>query len=97
MRRLSGPDIDAPPSVPERPQRRARRHQSATDGLVAFGPHSYWHKVHEEELYTAARIGLVELPLSGTTPQPIIITRSPARSCLRRIMRPRKCRVHECA
>jgi len=37
------------------------------DGLVAFGPHSYWHKVDEEELHTAARIGLVELLLSGTT------------------------------
>ncbi len=30
-------------------------------------PHAYWHKVNEEELYTAARIGLVELMLSGTT------------------------------
>jgi cytosine/adenosine deaminase-related metal-dependent hydrolase len=30
-------------------------------------PHAYWHKVNEEELYTAARIGLVELLLSGTT------------------------------
>jgi cytosine/adenosine deaminase-related metal-dependent hydrolase len=30
-------------------------------------PHAYWYKVNEEELYTAARIGLVELMLSGTT------------------------------
>jgi cytosine/adenosine deaminase-related metal-dependent hydrolase len=30
-------------------------------------PHAYWHRVNEEELYTAARIGLVELMLSGTT------------------------------
>src|SRR6266853_5863767 len=29
--------------------------------------HSYWHKVDEDGLYTAARIGLVELLLSGTT------------------------------
>ncbi len=30
-------------------------------------PHAYWDKVNEEELYTAARIGLVELMLSGAT------------------------------
>jgi len=36
-------------------------------GWLRSVPHSYWHKVHEEELYTAARIGLVELLLSGTT------------------------------
>jgi cytosine/adenosine deaminase-related metal-dependent hydrolase len=30
-------------------------------------PHAYWDRVNEEELYTAARIGLVELMLSGTT------------------------------
>jgi cytosine/adenosine deaminase-related metal-dependent hydrolase len=30
-------------------------------------PHAYWNKVNEEELYTAARVGLVELMLSGTT------------------------------
>jgi cytosine/adenosine deaminase-related metal-dependent hydrolase len=30
-------------------------------------PHAYWFKVNEDELYTAARIGLVELMLSGTT------------------------------
>jgi cytosine/adenosine deaminase-related metal-dependent hydrolase len=30
-------------------------------------PHAYWNKVNEAELYTAARIGLVELMLSGTT------------------------------
>jgi cytosine/adenosine deaminase-related metal-dependent hydrolase len=30
-------------------------------------PHAYWNKVNEEELYVAARIGLVELMLSGTT------------------------------
>src|SRR5712672_69718 len=36
-------------------------------GWLRSVPHSYWHKVDEEELYTAARIGLVELLLSGTT------------------------------
>ena len=36
-------------------------------GWLRSVPHSYWHKVDEEELYTAARIGLVELVLSGTT------------------------------
>jgi cytosine/adenosine deaminase-related metal-dependent hydrolase len=30
-------------------------------------PYSYWHKIDEEALRTAARIGLVELLLSGTT------------------------------
>jgi cytosine/adenosine deaminase-related metal-dependent hydrolase len=30
-------------------------------------PHAYWDRVNEAELYTAARIGLVELMLSGTT------------------------------
>jgi 8-oxoguanine deaminase len=30
-------------------------------------PHSYWQKIDEEGLYVAARIGLVELLLSGTT------------------------------
>jgi len=29
-------------------------------GWLRSVPHSYWHKVSEEELYTAARIGLVE-------------------------------------
>jgi cytosine/adenosine deaminase-related metal-dependent hydrolase len=36
-------------------------------GWLRSVPHAYWHKVNEEELYTAARIGLVELMLSGTT------------------------------
>ena len=36
-------------------------------GWLRSVPHSYWHKVDEEGLYTAARIGLVELLLSGTT------------------------------
>jgi cytosine/adenosine deaminase-related metal-dependent hydrolase len=36
-------------------------------GWLRSVPHSYWHKVNEEELYVAARIGLVELLLSGTT------------------------------
>jgi cytosine/adenosine deaminase-related metal-dependent hydrolase len=30
-------------------------------------PYAYWHKIDEEALRTAARIGLVELLLSGTT------------------------------
>jgi 8-oxoguanine deaminase len=30
-------------------------------------PHAYWSEIGEEELYIAARIGLVELLLSGTT------------------------------
>jgi 8-oxoguanine deaminase len=30
-------------------------------------PYSYWHKIDEEALRTAARVGLVELLLSGTT------------------------------
>ena len=30
-------------------------------------PYSYWHKIDEEALRIAARIGLVELLLSGTT------------------------------
>src|SRR5437763_14026810 len=30
-------------------------------------PYSYWHKFDEEALCTAARVGLVELLLSGTT------------------------------
>jgi cytosine/adenosine deaminase-related metal-dependent hydrolase len=30
-------------------------------------PYSYWHKIDEDALCTAARIGLVELLLSGTT------------------------------
>jgi cytosine/adenosine deaminase-related metal-dependent hydrolase len=30
-------------------------------------PYSYWHKIDEEALRVAARIGLVELLLSGTT------------------------------
>src|SRR3984893_13444262 len=30
-------------------------------------PYSYWHKIDEEALRTAARIGLAELLLSGTT------------------------------
>src|SRR5271167_3926655 len=30
-------------------------------------PHAYWSEIGEEELYVAARIGLVELLLSGTT------------------------------
>src|SRR5258705_4483670 len=36
-------------------------------GWLRSVPHSYWHKVDEDELHTAARIGLVELLLSGTT------------------------------
>jgi cytosine/adenosine deaminase-related metal-dependent hydrolase len=36
-------------------------------GWLRSVPHAYWHKVNEDELYTAARIGLVELMLSGTT------------------------------
>ena len=36
-------------------------------GWLRSVPHSYWHKADEEDLYTAARIGLVELLLSGTT------------------------------
>jgi len=36
-------------------------------GWLRSVPHGYWHKVDEEGLYTAARIGLVELLLSGTT------------------------------
>lgn len=36
-------------------------------GWLRSVPHAYWDKVNEEELYTAARIGLVELMLSGTT------------------------------
>jgi cytosine/adenosine deaminase-related metal-dependent hydrolase len=30
-------------------------------------PHAYWHKIDEEALRVAARVGLVELLLSGTT------------------------------
>src|ERR1700674_4744689 len=40
------------------------------DGLLAWlrsVPYSYWHKIDEEALRVAARIGLVELLLSGTT------------------------------
>ena len=36
------------------------------DWLCAV-PYAYWHKIDEEALRTAARIGLVELLLSGTT------------------------------
>jgi cytosine/adenosine deaminase-related metal-dependent hydrolase len=36
-------------------------------GWLRSVPHAYWNKVNEDELYTAARIGLVELMLSGTT------------------------------
>ena len=36
-------------------------------GWLRSVPHAYWNRVNEEELYTAARIGLVELMLSGTT------------------------------
>ena len=36
-------------------------------GWLRAVPHGYWHKIDEEGLYTAARIGLVELLLSGTT------------------------------
>src|SRR5260370_1438496 len=65
-----------------RGQRRARPHHHLVQGILRgvrggmnlplMGwlrsvPHSYWHKVDEEELYPAARIGLVELLLSGTT------------------------------
>src|SRR5712692_7642617 len=35
---LSGSRVDAPPSVSEHPQGCARRHESAADGLAAFGP-----------------------------------------------------------
>ena len=40
------------------------------DGLLAWlrsVPYAYWHKIDEEALRVAARIGLVELLLSGTT------------------------------
>jgi cytosine/adenosine deaminase-related metal-dependent hydrolase len=36
-------------------------------GWLRSVPHAYWNKVNEEELYTAARIGLLELMLSGAT------------------------------
>jgi cytosine/adenosine deaminase-related metal-dependent hydrolase len=36
-------------------------------GWLRSVPHGYWRKVDEEGLYVAARIGLVELLLSGTT------------------------------
>jgi cytosine/adenosine deaminase-related metal-dependent hydrolase len=36
-------------------------------GWLRSVPHGYWQRVDEEGLYTAARIGLVELLLSGTT------------------------------
>ncbi len=36
-------------------------------GWLRSVPHGYWRKVDEEGLYIAARIGLVELLLSGTT------------------------------
>jgi 8-oxoguanine deaminase len=36
-------------------------------GWLRSVPHAYWSKIGEEELYVAARIGLVELLLSGTT------------------------------
>jgi len=36
-------------------------------GWLRSVPHGYWHKIDEEGLHTAARIGLVELLLSGTT------------------------------
>jgi 8-oxoguanine deaminase len=36
-------------------------------GWLRLVPQSYWQRIDEEGLYTAARIGLVELLLSGTT------------------------------
>ena len=36
-------------------------------GWLRSVPHAYWSEIGEEELYVAARIGLVELLLSGTT------------------------------
>jgi cytosine/adenosine deaminase-related metal-dependent hydrolase len=36
-------------------------------GRLRSVPHAYCNRINEEELYTAARIGLVELVLSGTT------------------------------
>src|ERR1700730_12057565 len=36
-------------------------------GWLRSVPHGYWHRIDEEGLYTAARIGLVELLLSGAT------------------------------
>jgi cytosine/adenosine deaminase-related metal-dependent hydrolase len=36
-------------------------------GWLRSVPHGYWHKIDEDGLYTAAKIGLVELLLSGTT------------------------------
>src|SRR5579859_5206417 len=36
-------------------------------GWLRSVPHGYWHKINEEDLYAAAKIGLVELLLSGTT------------------------------
>jgi cytosine/adenosine deaminase-related metal-dependent hydrolase len=36
-------------------------------GWLRSVPHAYWSKIGEEELYVAARVGLVELLLSGTT------------------------------
>jgi cytosine/adenosine deaminase-related metal-dependent hydrolase len=36
-------------------------------GWLRSVPHGYWHKIDEDGLYAAAKIGLVELLLSGTT------------------------------
>ncbi|HML14207.1 MAG TPA: amidohydrolase family protein, partial [Xanthobacteraceae bacterium] len=36
-------------------------------GWLRAVPYTFWHKIDEEALRTAARIGLVELLLSGTT------------------------------
>jgi cytosine/adenosine deaminase-related metal-dependent hydrolase len=36
-------------------------------GWLRSVPHGYWQRIDEEGLYTAAKIGLVELLLSGTT------------------------------
>ncbi len=36
-------------------------------GWLRSVPHTYWNRIDEEGLYTAARIGLIELLLSGTT------------------------------
>lgn len=36
-------------------------------GWLRSVPHAYWNRIDEDGLYTAARIGLIELLLSGTT------------------------------
>ena len=68
LRGLSRPRLDPPSSVPVRAQGRARRRSTARC-CAGCGrcPIPIWHKIDEEALRTAARIGLVELLLSGTT------------------------------